>query len=745
VGPLLVSGKSLAEVQQNLQQLVRTQFRDESADVSLARLRTIRVYEVGDVMNPGAYDISSLSTPLNALFVAGGPSQQGSLRLVKHYRNNQLVETVDVYDLLLHGVRTGLERLDNGDTILVPPLGPQVTVEGMVRRPAIYELKDEKDLASVLELAGGLLPTAAIRQIEVQRLVAHEKQTMLSLNIPDVGDSTEVTKKLQSFQIQDGDRIRIFPIASGNGDAVYLEGHVVRPGRYSYHADMRVTDVIGSYKDLLPEPASNYAEIIRLNQPDFHPSVENFDLADALANPSQAPLLHAMDTVRIFSRFDFENPPSVSVLGDVRAPGIYQTAGEIHIADAVHLAGGLSPDAQTEDVQVFRYLPGGKSKIFSVNLGQALAGNPTENIILQPRDRLLIHTNPDAVQPGSVNIEGEVAKPGRYPLTTNMTIADLIRAGGGLKPSANTQTGDMTHYEWLNQDRLNGKSEVVEVAAALSGDPKANLPLHNGDVLTIGQLPGWNDLGASILVKGEVKHPGTYGIRPGEKLSSVLQRAGAFQPDAYPYGAVLERTQVRELEAKQQDEMILRVKQAQSSLELAPAGTPQQQQAREMLLQQYQTTLNQLGANPPVGRIAIRVSSKIDHWKNTPADIETRAGDVLTIPKKPSYVLVTGQVFNPTAISYRPGKSAKWYLHQSGGPTQLANKKAIFVIRADGSVIGSRETLLVGNSFNAELLPGDTVVVPEKAIGGGPDWNVLFTAAQVAASITSAVFIALHY
>jgi polysaccharide export outer membrane protein len=745
VGPLLVSGKSLAEVQQNLQQMVRTQFRDESADVSLARLRTIRVYEVGEVASPGAYDISSLSTPLNALFVAGGPSPQGSLRIVRHYRNNQLIETVDMYDLLLHGVRTGMERLDNGDTILVPPLGPQVTVEGMVRRPAIYELKDEKDLASVLELAGGLLPTAAIRQIEVQRLVAHEKQTMLSLNIPDVGDSTEVTKKLQSFQIQDGDRIRIFPISYGNEDAVYLEGHVVRPGRYSYHADMRVTDVIGSYKDLLPEPASQYAEIIRLNQPDFHPSVENFDLANALANPSQAPVLHAMDTVRIFSRFDFENPPSVSVLGDVRAPGTYQTSGEIHVADAVHLAGGLSPDAQTEDVQVFRYLPDGKSKIFSVNLGEALTGDPTENIILQPRDRLLIHRNPEAVQPGTVNVEGEVGKPGRYPLTTNMTVADLIRVGGGLKPSADTQTGDVTHYEWANQNRLNGKTEVVEISAALSGDSKADLPLHNGDVLTIGQLPGWNDLGASILLKGEVGHPGTYGIRPGEKLSSVLQRAGAFQPDAYPYGAVMERTQVRELESKQQDEMILRVKQAESNLELTPGTTPQQQEAREMTLQQYQTTLNQLTANPPPGRVAIRITSTIDRWKNTSADIEVRAGDVLVVPKKPSYVMVSGQVFNPTAISYRPGKSAKWYLSQSGGPTQLANKRAIFVIRADGSVIGAKDSFLVGESFSSVLLPGDTVVVPERAIGGGPNWNVLFTAAQVASSIVSTVFIATHY
>jgi protein involved in polysaccharide export with SLBB domain len=748
VGPLLVSGKSLADVQQSLQQIVRTQFRDESADVSLARLRTIRIYAVGDITSPGAYDISSLSTPLNALFVAGGPTPQGSLRIVRHYRNNQLVETVDVYDLLLHGVRAGMERVENGDTILVPPLGPQVTIEGMVRRPAIYELKDEKDLASVLELAGGLLPTATIRHIEVQRLVAHEKQTMLSLDIPDTGDSSLITQKLQAFQIQDGDRVRIFPIASGNEDAVYLEGHVVRPGRYSYRSDMRVTDVIGSYKDLLPEPASQYAEIIRLNPPDFRPSVQSFDLADALANPSQAPVLHAMDTVRIFSRFDFENPPSVSVLGDVRAPGTYRTSGQIHIADAVHLAGGLSPDAQTEDVQVFRYLPDGKFKIFSVSLNSALTGDPTENILLQPRDRLLIHRNPDAIQPATVNIEGEVGKPGRYPLTTNMTVADLIRVGGGLKPSADTQTGDVTHYEWLNQTRLNGQNEPVALSAVLAGDPKANFPLHNGDVVTIRQLPGWNDLGASIVLKGEMKHPGTYGIKPGEKLSSVLQRAGGFGPEAYPYGAVLERPQVREIESKQQNEMIVRLRETQSNLQLTPGTTPDQQKARELTLQQYQTTLTELTANPPVGRVAIRISSNIDRWKNTSADVEVRAGDVLIVPKKPSYVMVSGQVFNATAISYRPGKNAKWYLSQSGGPTQLANKKAIFVIRADGSVIGAKENLqdlLVGGTFSAVLLPGDTVVVPEKAIGGGPNWAALFTSAQVASSIVSALFIAAHY
>ena len=201
-----------------------------------------------------------------------------------------------------------------------------------------------------------------------------------------------------------------------------------------YRPDMRVTDVITSYQDLLPEPAGQYAEIIRLNAPDFHPTVESFDLTAALANPAQAPLLQAMDTVRIFSRFDFENPPTVSVFGDVRGPGTFRTAGQIHLSDAVHLAGGIAPDAKISDAQVFRYQPDGKMKIFSVDLNLALEGDPSANIWLQPRDRLLIHKSPDAVEPASVYVQGAVGKPGRYPLTSNMTVADLIRTGGGLTP-----------------------------------------------------------------------------------------------------------------------------------------------------------------------------------------------------------------------------------------------------------------------------------------------------------------------
>jgi len=746
-GPLLVSGKNLEQIQLDMQSVMRHVYRDESADVSLSRLRTIRVYEVGDVTNPGAYDISSLSTPLNALFAAGGPTPQGSLRIVKHYRGDQLVEEVDLYDLLLRGVRSGMARLENGDTVLVPPLGAQVTVEGMVRRPAIYELKDEKSLSAALELAGGLLPAATLRHIEVQRLVAHEKQTMLSLDLPEGDGRADITRKLDSFQIQDGDRIRIYPIAPYNQDAVYLEGHVLRPGRYSYRENMRVTDLIGSFKDLLPEPATEYAEIIRLNPPDFRPSVESFSIADVLHDPADAPMLKPMDTIRVFSRYEFQDPPTVYVAGDVRDPGMYPTSGQIHVADAVHLAGGLAPDASVDDAQVFRYLPDGESKIFSVNLASALSGNPVANIVLESRDRLLIHKSPQAIQPATVLVQGAIGKPGRYPLTTNMTIADLIRVGGGLKPSADTTTADLTHYAYSpGQDpKLTGDHQPVPIAAVLSGDANSNIAVHNGDVLTIRELPGWNDIGASITLNGEVKHPGTYGIEPGERLSSIIERAGGLQPDAYPYGAMLQRTEVKDLETKQQDQLILRLKDEKSQLDLLPENDDQTRKAKVEAIQQFQQTVTQLSTNPPVGRVAIQISSSIDRWKNTPADLEVHAGDTLTIPKRPGYVMVSGQVFNQTALSYRPSRSAKWYLSQAGGPTPLANKKAIFVVRADGSVISAKQSLLSGDGLDSVLRPGDTVVVPERAVGGGQNWQNLFTAAQLATSIANTAFLIAHY
>jgi polysaccharide export outer membrane protein len=746
VGPILVSGKSLAAVQQNLQQILRTQFREVSADVSLARLRTIRIYEVGDVANPGAYDISSLSTPLNALFAAGGPTDRGSMRIVKHYRGTQLVETVDLYDLLLHGVKADLQRLENGDTVQVPPIGPQVTVEGMVRRPAVYELLEEKTLASVLELAGGLLPAAALRHVEVQRMLAHDKQTMLSVDIPEADDPAEVSKKLESFEIRDGDRVRIYPIAPYNQDAIFVEGHVVRPGRYSYRAGMRVSDVLSSYKDLLPEPAAQYAEIIRLNAPDFRPSVESFDLAQALADPAQSPVLRPMDTVRIFSRFDFENPPAVSIGGAVRAPGTYQTSGQIRLADAIHLAGGLTPDAQSTEAQLFRYLPDGKFKISSVGLSQALGGDPVENILLQPRDRLLIHRNPEAAEPATVYIQGEVQRPGRYPLAEGMRVSDLIRLGGGFKDSADLEVADLTEYPLQNKAAGSGAHHEVHVSAALAGAAADNVSLQNGDALTIRQLSGWNDLGASVSIRGEVAHPGQYGVHPGERLSSVLRRAGGLLPSAYAQGIVFERDDVRQFERKNREELIQRIRMESTSFKTSIEETAQGQAAlAQQSLAQRNAEIAALEQTPVTGRLVVRLPGNLARFPGSLDDIEMRRGDSVFIPKRPEFVIVSGQVYNSNAITYRPRRTAGWYLRQAGGPTDQGNVKQVFIIRANGSVeSGQGSALWNGGILSTVIEPGDTIVVPEKAIGGSNSWRNLIAVAQLAEAAATTAFIATH-
>jgi protein involved in polysaccharide export with SLBB domain len=738
-GPLPVSGKNLGEIQLEVQHALRTVFREVSADVSLSRVRTIRVYVVGDVAEPGAYDISSLSTPLNALFAAGGVTARGSLRNLRHTRGAQLLQQVDAYDLLLHGIRSDLKRLESGDTLLVPPLGPQVTVEGMVRRPGIYELLDEGSLTETLALAGGILPTAALRHIEVQRIEAHEKRTMLTLDLTAGPDHEDVDRQLQAFKVHDGDQIHIFPIAAYNEDSIYLQGHVLRPGRYSYKQGMKLTDLVSSYSDLLPEPAPHYAEIVRLNAPDFHPSVESFDISAALSNPAAAPTLNRLDTVRIFSRYDFERPPDVSVGGEVRAPGNYRTSGQAHLRDAIFLAGGITPDAALDSAQLFRSQADGSLRILSVDLGEALAGNPVDNVVMQARDRLLIHRKAEKIDAPTVNVTGEVAKPGRYPLTSNMRVVDLVRVAGGLKRSAFADNADLTRFAAGN---VSSERLQVKLSAALSGDANEDVPLRNGDVLAVRQIPQWSDLGASVKVGGEVQHPATYGIQPGERLSSLLKRCNGFTPEAYPYGAVLVRREVREVEMRAHLELVNRIKAEEAYLKALPDGDAEQKANKLNAIARTETTLSQLEATAPLGRVVIHIPSDLRKLEKSSADTPLRNGDELIIPKKTNYVVVSGQVFNPTAVSYLPGRSARWYLSQSGGLTQIGDKSAMFVVRADGSVLSAKNNsgFWSGDPMSAVLKPGDAIVVPEKAPKlASRNWVALLQAAQVASSVALTV------
>jgi protein involved in polysaccharide export with SLBB domain len=639
-GAVMVAGHTLGEAQEMVQRALSRQYRDVTVNLSLGKLRTVRVYVVGDVTNPGAYDISALSTPLSALLMAGGPTDRGSMRTVKHSRGKRMIAEDDLYELMLKGVSSAETRIESGDTILVPPAGPQVTVAGMVRRPAIYELRQETTLAQVLELAGGVMVSGELGRIRVERIVAHERKEMLNVNLPASGDQSALEAAFGKVGIQDGDRVTVLPILSTLTQTVYLQGHVFRPGKYPFQAGMTVADLIPTFQDLMAEPADR-AEIVRLHPPDNRPYVIPFNLRDVLEKREPAPALEPLDTVMVFGRYETDAP--------------------------------------------------------------------------------------------KVAIYGEVLRPGEYPLSDRLTAAALVRLAGGFKRGAFTETADLSSYEIVNGDHVELDRREVPIGKAMAGEEDTDVVLKPGDVLTIHLLGGWKDIGGAITITGEVLHPGRYGIEEGERLSSVLRRAGGFTAEAHPFGAVLERAQVREIGIKNRDEMIRKL-QSQAVEGTRPESP--------IVAKQRQTLIDELRRIQPSGRVVVRISTQIEKWENTPADVEVRAGDTLIVPKVPSFVLIAGQVYNPTAITFAPGRNAAWYLRQAGGPTPMANKKDIFVVRANGAVVGKDSgEWWTGGVLSTVMLPGDTIYVPERLPAAA---NKLQSFSQVAA-LMSGLAVSLHF
>jgi polysaccharide biosynthesis/export protein len=573
----------------------------------------------------------------------------------------------------------------------------------------------------------------------VERVESHESRTMLRLDVPETDNDASVAKALEDFPVKDGDKIRITPILPYADKTVYLDGYVSRPGKFAYRDGMKVTDLIKSYKDLLPEPSIAHAEIIRLAQPDNTPVVLAFNLGDALAGKDQDLALKPFDTVRIFSKYDFEDQPVITVTGEVRDPGDHLTNGVAHLRDAVYLAGGTTPDALLDDAQVFRQTSDGKLTVISVNLAKALDGDAKDNVELQSKDRIFIHRNLNKLDPPTVAVEGEVGRPGKYPLGHDMTAAELVRLAGGFTRGAYTQEADLTRYELEQGSKVVSEQLNVAIAKAIENEADADVRLRDGDVLTIRQLTGWKDVGTTIRITGEVAHPGTYGIQEGERLSSIIQRAGGFRAGAYPYGSVFEREQIRELEEKNRADLINRVQGEAADIKSIPEVNAQDTLAKNAAVQQFQVTLQKLKNVPPEGRLVLHISSNVKRWANTTSDIQVRPGDTVYIPKRPGVVLVDGSVYNPTGITFKPGKSTEWYLKQAGGPTETANKRGVFVIRADGSVVGGAGGLFSGGVGNAALQPGDMVVVPEKVITVSRAWQNTVNTAQILSAVALAV------
>jgi protein involved in polysaccharide export with SLBB domain len=624
IGPVNVSGLTFIELRNAINERVSEQMIGVRANTTLGELRSIQVFVLGDVARPGSYTVSSLATMTNALFTSGGVKEIGSLRRIALLRNGVTVTTLDLYDLLLRGDTSGDARLQSGDALFIPPIGPTVAVDGEVRRPAIYEVRTERTVGDLITLAGGLVATANRSAIKLERIVAGRGIAVTDVDLDGAAGAVET--------VRDGDVLRVLRNLNQVEASVRLAGNVQRPGLYQWTPGMALSGLIPSPELVKPLSDLNYVLIRRENAPNVDVDVISADL-DAIWK---------------------------------RRPGAV-------------------------DVEL---MPRDTIFVFDLEIGRRQIVEP---IIAE----LKAQAEPNEPLP-VVRIGGQVRAEGEYPLEPGMRVSDLLRAGGGLSDAAYVIEAELTRYAVVNGEYRETELMAVDLAALRSGDSGANTVLTAYDYLNIKEVSRWRGQ-RTVTLRGEVVFPGTYPIRQGETLRSVLERAGGLTDFAFPQGSVFTRAEVRERERVQLRTLATRLESDLATLSLSDPNASD-------AIGVGQTLLNQLRNTDPIGRVTIRLDEIISGRATT--DVVLQDGDELAVPDFRQEVSVLGEVQYPTAHLFEPGLSREDYIGKSGGLTQRADKGRVYVVRANGEVVTAGGGRWFSRDSSTQIQPGDTVVAP---------------------------------
>ena len=734
-GPLSVAGLNFDELRALINETVSTQLIGQRATVTLGTLRSIRIFVLGEAYRPGSYTVSALSTMTNALLVSGGITNVGSLRNVQLRRAGVTVGELDLYDLLLRGDTSNDQRLMPDDVLFIPPIGTTVGVSGEVIRPAIYELKDETTAAEVIELAGGMLPTAFPGASRIERIDASGNRTLVNA---DLASTTG-----QALALRNGDVLQVDSVLDQLENIVTTEGHLRRAGGFQWRQGLRVSDVIPSVGALLPNPDLTYALVVREVQPTRALEVHRLMLGVAIANPGseqdlvlaprdriitfaangdrQALLANLLGDLRAEARLG-RPAPLVDVQGNVRFPGTYPLLRDMTLGDLIDSAAGLEENTDASYSLVMRKQDE-RGRIQPIN-PRVIAGG--QDLIdrgrtIQAGDSLLVFNNDepratllapfiqqlkfqaDSVERSRVvTATGQVKYPGEYPLYDGMTVDGLIRAAGGLNQSALTTMAEISRY-MISSD-AGRRVDHFEIDLTLASATGRQLRLAEFDNLVIRQLPNWVEP-ETIVVAGEVVSPGTYTIAKGDSLSSVIQRAGGLTSFADPRASVLLRDSLREQEratlAQYQAELQRDI--AAIALQQDESGTPSD--AADV----GQELLQQVEAAEPLGRLVIDLPQLLAG--DLSQDVMVRGGDQLFIPRTRQEVSIMGEVNFPTSHLYDPRLSVTDYINLSGGLTQRSDARRTYIIKASGKVMAFSSSRWFFDS-RQELEPGDTIVVP---------------------------------
>jgi len=561
--------------------------------------------------------------------------------------------------------------LDNLRTI-------QVFVVGQARFPGTYAVSSLSTLISALFASGGPSKSGSMRDIQVRRgnrLIAHF----------DIYDFLLRGDKSKDIRLQSEDVIFIPPI-----------GPVAAIGS----PRMEILGV-----DL---------ERIKADR-------------EAISKAEKEGLLTRGERDALLARAEKEGVSETrfAVGGPIKVPGIYELKNERTFMDLLHLAGGLADTAFKGRVQVLRIKDRREMVMFEDDLGKVMSGR-LPDISLVDGDLVKIFGVSDVVEK-KVRVAGAVKNPGEFGLGDGMRVKDLLLYAGGLLMEASQDEAEITRVTVTPQGPETTRL-YLSPRRALADFPRDNILLKPNDYLFVRTVPEW-DLYKLVKIDGEVKFPGTYAIKKGETLSSLLERAGGFTEKAYPKGAFFTRVSVKATQEQHLKQALDRIEVEMYALAAQKAQkelSPEEAKRQEIFVRQQQQLLAKLREVVPLGRVVVRLDDP-ERLRGTPADIELQKGDSLYIPQVQQTVNVLGSVVNPTAIVYDPYLNVKGYLVRSGGPTKIADVKSAYIIKVNGSAVSKRSikwfgTSWVGDAYafqiggfdSLRLDPGDSIIVPEE-------------------------------
>jgi polysaccharide biosynthesis/export protein len=539
IGQVVLNGLTLAQAKRLITDRlaavysgIRSRRPSTYVDVTLGKLRTIQVFILGDVVRPGGYTISSVSTVLNALYNAGGPTPRGSMRDVRIIRHNEIWKQVDLYGYILTGSKAEDVRLQTGDVVFIPPIGKTAAVLGEVHRSAIYELKEGEGFRDLLSLAGGVQSTAVIDRALVDRVVpfeeraSHQGEDRIAIDVPlreILADST------RNPSVVDRDIVQVFRVGETRKNTVTISGApVMRPGTFQIRPGMKISDLIAEAGGLKPDAYLERGTLVR-TAADRTRSIRPFNVREAMAHEADDDYeLQKLDEITIRSIWEIQERHTVAIHGSVREPGTYEYLDGMTVMDLIFRAGGLRESAYKMEAEVARIDSSTiamkqSADVYRVGIsGDYSIHSPDTTFALQKMDQVFIRELPDWQMQRNVKVSGEVQYPGVYSLRAkDERLSSVLGRAGGLKPTSYPRAA-----VFVRRKGGAGRLAVDVESVVRKNKSRYDLVLEDGDSLHIPREP------RTVKVVGEVGFPASVLYEKGKSLSHYIQQAGGYTDDS---------------------------------------------------------------------------------------------------------------------------------------------------------------------------------------------------------------------